>query len=112
MHYIVHRFKDVCHQELLVVGIQLCFLELLLSIHCTLILLVIEAESAGGLGFFNHPVLVDKEFEEQRGLLANVALEVLVHLYDYGLASDSPLSGKSQKRAGRFLVCLIYLLLG
>ena len=85
MHHIVHRFEDVCHQELLVVRIQLCLLELLLSIHRTLIFLVVEAKGVGGLGFFNRPVLIDKEFEEQRGLLANIALEVLVYLYDHEL---------------------------
>ena len=53
-----------------------------------MIFLVVEAESVGGLDFINCPVLIDKEFEEKRGLLANVAVEVLVHLYDHGLGKS------------------------
>ena len=74
-----------------------------MSVHSTLVFLVVEAESVGRLGIINRPVLVDKEFEEKRGLLANVAVEVLVHLYDHGLGKILTSFWEIPKKSGQIL---------
>ena len=86
MNHVVHRLEDVLHQVLLVSVWELSLLELLLSVHRSTVLLIVEAKSArGGIGFINRPVLIDKELQEERGLLADVSLEILVCLYNHKL---------------------------
>lgn len=75
----VHRFEDVGHEELLVGLLDAEVLRLLLCIVGAEVLLIIEAERVGVFGL-SLPVLVDEILEEDRSLLANLALEVLVDL--------------------------------